>query len=1133
MDSVELARQVAAELHARLVASGADPWSPYDFAVAEAKRRGIDVEPTAAGAAVLNGGRATFVAADDLILHENIGSRFEQAFLVAHEIGHVELGDDPDGEPAPTIDPARAAEPSPVGIDRVIDYGRRQRREVQMDLFARELLLPRNVVRALHVDGAFSASEIAAKLGAPFEVVAQQLFDALLLPPVPPTLAATPVERPLNPLQAAAAVHRGEAYLLEAGPGTGKTQTLIARVEGLLEEGIDPRRILLLTFSNKAAGEMAERIARKRPGAAAAMWVGTFHAFGLDIIRRFHAELGLPKDPRMMDRTEAVELLEEEFPRLRLAHYRNLYDPTQIIADMLAAVSRAKDEVVDAETYAALADAKLAKAEDSAAREAAERAGEVARVYAAYERLKRKAHCVDFGDLVALPVKLLETDAAIREALQAQYDHVLVDEYQDVNRSSVRLLSALRPDGRNLWMVGDAKQSIYRFRGASSFNMTRFGKEDFAGGKRGRLKRNYRSVPEIVASFSCFAITMRAGDPDSGLEAERNGDGLKPELRTVQRAEQQQVALAEAIEALRRDGYAYRDQAVLCTGNEKLSAIGQDLERLGVPVLFLGSLFERAEVKDLLALLSVFVDRRAMGLVRIACWPDFTMSFADVAAVFEHLRVTEHSPGSWLPHADTIPGVSDAGREALTSLAIVLDGFDQTTSPWTVLATLLLDRTRIAARLGASEDLADRTRGIAIWQFLNFLRVQPAGRGLPITRVLDRVRRLVRLGDDRDLRQLPAAAQHLDAVRLMTIHGAKGLEFGGVHIPGLNSDTIPRTPPAPPCPAPDGMIAGAEGSALDAFRAGQAEEQECLFYVAQSRARNRLILYAPTEKSNGHNRPLSPFLNRLGATLTRRSVLPAQPLPVAAEARDIDLVVDGRLRFEAPQIALYESCPRRFFYTHVLQVGGRRTATAFMHLHEAVRLVVEAVIAADQPVTERDLEDRTDAALDGQGLGEHGYRAEFRDLALAMLRFFLTNRAEAVAEAPITLSLNFGGEEIIVRPDDVLVRPDGVRAVRRIRTGHMRSAESKDVGAAALMLAVKQAFPGAVAELVHLSDGETHALALSDRELKGRKDKLGKFLGDIRAGRFPAEVSSRTCPNCPAFFICGQTPDGPLQKKFV
>jgi ATP-dependent helicase/DNAse subunit B len=193
---------------------------------------------------------------------------------------------------------------------------------------------------------------------------------------------------------------------------------------------------------------------------------------------------------------------------------------------------------------------------------------------------------------------------------------------------------------------------------------------------------------------------------------------------------------------------------------------------------------------------------------------------------------------------------------------------------------------------------------------------------LAITRLLDRVRRLVRLGDDRDLRQLPVAAQHLDAVRLMTIHGAKGLEFGGVHIPGLNRDTIPRTPSAPSCPAPDGMTAGAEGVALEAFRAGQVEEQECLFYVAQSRARDRLILYAPTKKSNGHNRPLSPFLDRLGATLICRSLVPTRPPPVAAEAQSVNLVVDGRLSFGASQIALYESCPRRFFYTHILQVGG-------------------------------------------------------------------------------------------------------------------------------------------------------------------------------------------------------------------
>lgn len=1133
MDGVELARQIAAELHTRAVASGADPWPSYAFAVAEAARRGIDVEPTAIGAAILDGGRAVFIAEDELILHENAGTPFEQAFLVAHELGHLELGDDALGRPAVDVDPARAAEPSPIGFDRVVDYGRRQRREVQMDLFAREFLLPRRVVRSLHLDKGMTASEIAERLGAPFDVVAQQLLDALLLPAITPELEKTRRELPPNGLQGTAARHRGDAYLLEAGPGTGKTQTLTARVEGLLEEGVDPRRILLLTFSNKAAGEMAERIARKRKDAAAAMWIGTFHAFGLDLIRRFHVELGLPNDPRMMDRTEAVELLENEFPRLGLVHYRNVYDPTQIIADMLAAISRAKDEVVSEEQYAAFAEAMRQRASTPEDREAAERAAEVARVYVAYEDLKRQAHCVDFGDLVCLPVRLLESNDAIRAHLQDTYDHVLVDEYQDVNRSSVRLLETLRPSGRNLWVVGDAKQSIYRFRGASSFNMARFGKEDFPGGPRGRLKLNYRSTKEIVDAFSAFAMDMRVGDTESALDADRDPSGATPELRTVQQAEHQTVALADAIEEMRAVGHAYRDQAVLCTGNEKLSTLAQDLERLGVPVLFLGSLFERSEVKDLLSLLSILTDRRAMGLVRIGCWVEFKTSLDDVDAVFEHLRATEPEPASWLDGIADISGVSDEGKSALKALADVLRGFDRNARPWPSLAIVLLDRTRIAARLASSGDLADRTRGIAIWQFMNFVRVQPAERGLPISRLLDRVRRLIRLGDDRDLRQLPAAAQGLDAVRLMTIHGAKGLEFPIVHIPGLNADTIPRTPPAPPCPAPDGMIEGGKGSALEIFRTGQAEEQECLFYVALSRARDRLLLYAPARKSNGHNRPISPFINRLGSRISRRSVSPRRPLPAAPESAAILLTIEGGLSFSGHQISLYERCPRRFFYTHILQVGGRRSATAFMQLHEAVRTVVDGLMVEVGAVTDKELEHRTGEALARQALADHGYNEEFRTLALTMLRFFLGTRKDLTAEAPVAISLRFGEEEIVVRADDVLVRPDGRRILRRIRTGHLTSSETKDVGAAAFILAARQAFPDAVVELVHLSDGEVSQLALSSKELQGRRDKLAGFLKDIRRGRFPAEISARTCPGCPAFFVCGPTPEGRLSKKFT
>lgn len=1138
MHGVELIRRIAAELHAQAVAQGGDPWAPYGFATKEAKRRDIDVEAIAPGAVQLNGGRATFIPEEQLILHESLGNDFDRAFLVAHEIGHVELGDDAsehgDENTIVKIDPARVADPSPVGIDRVVDYGRKQRREIQMDLFAREFLLPRTFVRKLHLEDGLSASEIAKKLGAPFEVVAQQLLDALLLPFV--ALGEKEKSRnsfPLNKEQQDAADHRGRAYLLEAGPGTGKTQTLVARVEGLLADGVDPRKILLLTFSNKAAGEMAERIATKNKEASAGMWIGTFHAFGLDIVRRFHEELGLPKDPRMMDRTEAAELLEKEYPRLGLIHYRNIHDPTQHILDFLAAISRAKDEVVDEVGYAALAKSMIEKATTPEDKKRAERAVEVSRAYVAYEKLKRQANCIDFGDLVSLPVRLLEGDVSIRTYFRNKYEHVLVDEYQDVNRSSIRLLSALRGEGDNLWAVGDVKQSIYRFRGASSFNIPRFGKEDFAGGERGKLKINYRSVTEITDAFSSFAVKMRVGNSESGLNAYRGSSGHAPELRTVESAGQQSAALVETIEEMRRAGHEYRDQAVLCTGNDKLSEIGQDLERAGVPVLFLGSLFERSEIKDLLATLSLLTDRRATGLIRLGCWPEFQMPISDVGVVIEHLQTTSTLSGEWLHSSDILALVSAKGKESLQALGLALSGFNHESGPWDILSRLLLDRTRIAARLAESSQISDTARGMAIWQFMSFVRVQPSGQGLPITRLLERVRRLLRLGDDRDLRQLPAAAQGLNAVRLMTIHGSKGLEFPVVHSPGINANTIPRTSPQPSCLPPDGMIEGSVGSALEIYREGQTEEQECLFFVDISRARDRLFFYAPTKTANGSNRPLSPFLDRLGSSLKRTNFSPVTEIPPPPEAANINLSIDGGMLFKAHQIALYELCPRRFFYTHLIQVGGKRTTTAFMQMHDAVRITVQAVVNGEVPTADPSwLENKLVEEFAKQGLMEHGYEGDYRKLALAMLGYFLSSREKHSAAELGALRINFGREQLVILPDDVLIRADGARVFRKVKTGHQRSSEADDYAAAAFVLAARESFPNAVIEMIHLADEIATKIELTEKKLQNRKEKISNALRDIREGRFPAIPSAWVCPGCPAFFICGATPSGTLPKKF-
>lgn len=1033
MDAVELARRSAAKLHTTAVEAGHDPRRPYAFAVASAELRGLDVEPTKLGAAILDGGRATLVPKEDLILHEKGGTDFERAFLVAHEIGHAELGDRRDPVSGAVVDPARSSEPAPIGPDRV-DYSRRQRREIQMDLFARELLLPRSVLRDLHVAQGLTATQIATHFGAPFDVVAQQLLDALLLPRIeteaPPTRARPVRTRRRDDAQISAAAQRGEPYLLEAGPGTGKTQTLTNRVAGLLKDTVDPRSILVLTYSNKAAGEMAERIAGVDANAAAAMTIGTFHAFGLDLLRRLDpAYRG--RQPQMIDRAEAVELLEDRFAGLGLTHYRNLYDPTSIISDILAAISRAQDEVVDAPTYAALAQAMAdaANGDDTKAKEAA-RAAEVGRVYALYEAIKRERGRLDFGDLVAAPVRLLEADAGLRVALRERYRHVLVDEYQDVNRASVRLLKALCGDGQGLWAVGDARQSIYRFRGASSFNMARFGTEDFPGGTRGRLTTNYRSFGEIVRGFSIFGERMAVAG-ESALDPDRGDGGTNLQLRTVDQKEQQAPAVAEAIIEMRRAGYRYADQAVLCTGNEALADLGRDLELLGVPVLYLGSLFERTEVRDLLAFLSLLCDPRAMGLVRSACAPAHRLTMADLAVVLDHLRDVALLPGAWMSAEFSPTGLTAPAQESLRALAAIAEGFDGSSDPWVVLATVLLDRSRRAAEFAAATDAADRSAGIAIWQFMNFLRAHPGALGpRRIALLLDRIRRLVRLRDDRDLRQLPAAAQQIDAVRLMTIHAAKGLEFDVVHLPGMNADTLPRTAGTPPCPPPDKMIGGAVGSGIAAHREAHAEEQECLFYVAVSRACDRLIAYAPTKKSNGAARPLSPFLDRLGPNVERRHVVPTLIVPAGAHTEPVALAFEGGMSFSGAQLALYEACPRRFFYTHVLRIGGRRTESAYMRLHEAVRTVVQAVIEAPETGEAAALEIALAAAFVAHDLAGPDHQA-YRELSVPLVEYFLSTRRGHMPEAPVEIALDFSGDTVVVRADDLIIHADGRRRFRR------------------------------------------------------------------------------------------------------
>lgn len=1137
MDAFESVREIAAQLHNRVVAAGADPLRPSSLVEAAVGHLDLELVWLPADDVALKGSRALFDEQSGTICCVEVASAGDRTLLVSHEIGHACVhaascecaGDD--------IDAGRSTEAAPVGLQRVENYGVRERRELQANVFAREFLLPRPLARQLHLDDGLGAGAIADRLSLPKDLVRQQLLDALLLPPGPvgatvPTIVPPPRS---DASQDRAAFHRGSAFQLQAGPGTGKTRTLIKRVLSLVASDIDPAAILILTFSNRAAGELAERIAAAAPQAAPRIWMGTFHAFGLDLVRRHHDQLRLPPNPALFDRSDAIEVLEEILPTLPLVHYRNLWDPAIVLRDVVAAISRAKDELVRPMRYRELAQAMRDRAVDDDAVEAAEKCLEVARIYELYDRALRDRGAVDFGDLVMRPALLLESDPGLRGAVQLRHRHVLVDEYQDVNCASTRLLRAVAGDGHRLWVVGDSRQSIYRFRGASSTNMTAFTSE-YPEAAVDQLTVNYRSTREVVDALIAFAPHMGAshGMLLLTLTADRAAGPSRPELRRFNSLDDEAEGIAASVRELEAAGVSLRDQAVLCRSNGRLNEIAAALEARDIPVLHLGSLFERDEVRDLLALLSLAVDPFGDGLARVGAMARYELSLQDVHTVTRRLRETNGAALTKLTDAAETSGVSSAGAASLARLAKDLAGVRVNASSWDLLATYLLDRPGLAAELAEGETVRDRMRAVAVWQFMNFVRdVSPTGSGLPIRRTLDRVRQLVLLEEERDLRQVPAGALHMDAVRLMTVHGSKGLEFEAVHLPGLTVASFPSSNRGQRCAPPVGMISGAEElTPSEEVKRAHEDEEECLFFVAVSRARTHLRLYVARKQPSGKNRSPSPFLGWLPANLVREVADPGRlPLPPdAPRLAPIPISWPDALHVTDSRLKLYDKCPRRFFYTHLLGLGGARRPTAFSRTHDCLYELIRWMAAA-RPV-EEPTADAAELEFERiwkeRGPVDHAFAADYRRLASRLVTALVRSGAGRRFREAAPLAIDFPNGRVIVEPNEMAELPDGTVVLRRVRTGHKRGDEYDRLEYTLYHLAGRAQFAAFMVEALHLTDESLETVEVTARKMSNRSAGSDEMLAAITAGRFPPAIDAVTCPRCPHFFVCPSTPRGSL-----
>ncbi|MCP5366742.1 MAG: UvrD-helicase domain-containing protein [Hyphomicrobiales bacterium] len=1048
------------------------------------------------------------------------------AFYQAHEFGHHFLDNAAGACSAADIDNTMPEERIPLGIQRVEGYGPRERRECQANVFAREFLLPCGEARRLFREERLTATGIAKELGLPIGLVHQQLAQALLVPEFEVKAAPAYKAPALDDSQKAAAEAKGGPHLIEAGPGTGKTRTLIACIDWLLSLNTDPASILALTFSNKAAEEMRERVALSAPNAAPAIWSGTFHAFGLEVLRKYGHLQGLDANVQLADPGDALLLLEQNLPSLPLNHYLRLYDPALALRDVLSAISRAKDELIGPKEYRTFGEAMLAGAgSDRDAREAAEKAIEVADIYAVYEQILQGEGVVDFADLIVRPVRLLEKHPEVGKALRAQYAHILVDEYQDVNRASGVLLKLLAGDGKSLWVVGDARQSIYRFRGASPVNIRSFEK-DFPGARRLSLDINYRSQGPVVRLIEAFGPKMKAsaGGLPAKWTAHRGNKGGEIVMEIATDLAAEAAGLAAEIERRRGQGIAYRDQAILCRSHTNLARFAARLEAHGIPVLYLGDLFERPEIRDMLALISFTCEPERGGLLRVARFPEYGIPLGDVRAVLAFAKAQALYPLDVLGRLDEITSLTARGRDGLALLATHLSFVQPGTTPGALLPEYLFTQSRYLDAALADESVTGQQQRLALFQLLQFaIEHKPVGGGNPRQQLLQWIRRLETFGEERQLRQMPSAAAGIDAVRLLTVHASKGLEFSVVYLPALGTAMFPVSPQYNPCPPPAGMLA-------EDPKDSHAEEEECLFFVAMSRARD--ILHFSRAERYGAARKASSLLTGLAAHLPRSPDGPAgwrdSGLSEAEHAAIVHLA-PGHDLHTAEDLDQYLRCPRAYLYQRILDLSGARDDNAYVQFHRAVYAVLRWIggVEAGTDVAREEAMARLDTSWEQIGPADHPYAGVYREAADAIIERALARRAGSAEPLDADWIITRPGGRIRLRPDHVEQGPDGP-VVRRLRTGRPPKKIDDDIYAL-YHYAAEHELGGARVEVLFLTTDDAVPVPMSSKVIGNRLEKYDRAIAGIRAGSFPPKPDERTCPRCPQYFICPGIPAEPSE----
>jgi DNA helicase-2/ATP-dependent DNA helicase PcrA len=960
----------------------------------------------------------------------------------------------------------------------------------------------------------------------------------------------------LNEAQRAAVVHGEGPLLIIAGAGTGKTTVLTRRIAHLIAtKRARPEEILALTFTEKAAAEMSERVDQLVPWGYAETAISTFHAFGDRVLRDNALEAGLDPQFRVLSPPEQIIFLRERLFRLPLRRFRPLGDPTRHLAALAALVSRAKDEDVSPARYRAFAESAAAAAATDEERDEAEAQRELAAFYEAHQALLAEAGLADFGDQIHRTLALLRERPAVLARLRERYRFVLVDEFQDTNHAQLEMLKLLAGEAANLTVVGDDDQAIYRWRGAAAANLLAF-RRVYPGAREVVLVENYRSTQAIldaaarlVSYNNPYRLEAMAGI-DKRLRSPRAG-GSPVRHHHFDTVSAEADGVAAMIDERVRKGSRPRDFAVLVRSNADADPFLRALNVAGLPHRFSGSrgLYAREEVRLLVSFLRALANPDdSVSLFYLAASEVYAMPEVDLLRLNHHARrrsrpLLEVLRG--LPHDEELASVSGRAREAAARLVADLERAAAEVPRRRTGEVLygFLQWSGLLGRLAreATAEAEAKVRNIARF----FETVKAYGDVAEHDRVGAFVAHLELLREAGDDPAVAEADLDEDAVHVLTVHKAKGLEFPHVFLVGCAESKFPLQRRGDPLALPEALV---QEDLSGGGAGGHLLEERRLFYVAMTRARDELILTSAADYGTSRARKVSRFVVEALDLPSPRPV-PRRTSPVEALARnapapeppspvDVPIPEDERLRLSHAQIDDWETCPLKYRYVHVLRVPLLvHHAIVYGHaVHEAVRRHFEARLAG-RAFSADDLVEAFRSAWVSEGFLSREHEEERRRAGEAMLRRFHAEEARA-PWAPTAVEQDFAFDVERTRVQgryDLVIETGGEVAIVDFKTGEVRDQKAADRRAqeslqldiyALAHLRTKGRLPERV-ELRFLESGFVASRRPTLEEAAATEERIRVAAAAIRRREFPAKPTFMACAQCPFRDICPHTAWGP------